>query len=358
MSKRGRRIVASAVFVAGVVALVVVLTGVFTPHADAKETWAQYRALSPNSLDVLVVGNSHAFTSFAPMQLWKDARITAWDIGASAINTRMKRAYVEAALETQRPKVLAVELYSLQREQVVGDRENSWAYDYMPFGAAKFAALFDTAAPPRWERHVLPLEQYHQNYATLQAKNVGALLGRGTGPSTGGATPLTKVAAEGGDAAATGGESDALDTTSSAPATATALSATLAKAEADSAAEVRRIADICRARHIRLVLWLSPVESGFIGAQQSFARLQSSLASTYPEIVFMDANTRKAEIGLVASDFRDRGHLFAWGMTKYTAWFQRTVLAPLGVTGPSSTPDTKWWNAQARKWNPPTGPTP
>ena len=364
MSERLRRILASVLFTAGAFALLFVLTGILKPITYSRDTWRDYKALAPNSVDVIVVGNSHAYTSFAPMQVWRDYGITTWNIGAPAINMRTKRAYVEELLKTQTPEVLALEVYSVDTLTQVEDQQNRWAYDFMPMGLPRVKATMDTALPTMWERYLVSIVNYHQNYSAIRAKDVALFLGVQDDPSRGGANALSKPAKDKGEVAAAGnaqgieaganGDDAKGDTTASEDSTATEAGE-LESGYQDSVSEIRRIADMCAEKDIKLVLWLSPVQDdSYSGAKSPLLKLESDLRNDYPEITYVNASERKSQIGLVAADHRDWGHLYAWGMKKHTAWFVENVLADLGITGPSDTPDAAWWDRESAQWNPPS----
>ena len=371
MSERLRRILASVLFTAGAFALLFVLTGLLKPITYSRDTWRDYKALAPNSVDVVVVGNSHAYTSYAPMQTWRDYQITTWNIGASAINMRTKRAYVEELLKTQTPEVLALEVHPLEQETVVGDRENKWAYDFMPWSASRIAAIVDTAVPTKWERYLFPISNNHQNYVDFSVGDFAKWVGIKDDPSRGGANALITRPPSEGDAAADGNaqglpgdaanndgaNGDAGNGTGETAAVEDESAAEKADAErtyAESVVEIRRIADMCEERDIQLLLWLGPVEEGFTGADNPLIKLEAELKADYPDIVYSNSSDHAAEIGLTPEDYRDWGHIYAWGMKKHTAWFVETVLADLGITGPSDTPDTAWWDRESAQWNPPS----
>ena len=105
LNHRLRRLLASAGFLAGLAVLLWGLHILTVPYYTVAASWNQYRALEPGTLDVLMVGNSHSYTSTAPFQIWDEQGITTWHVGGSSINARMKRAYAEQAFEYHKPKV-------------------------------------------------------------------------------------------------------------------------------------------------------------------------------------------------------------------------------------------------------------
>ena len=325
------------------------------PYSYTTRSWAEYKALTPDSLDVIFVGNSHQFTSTAPMQLWRDYGIASWDVGASAINTPTKLAYVEEALKTQHPQALVLEVHSVDQLSVVGRQENDWAYDNLPYTAVKARSILRTVEPRQWEQYLVPLTRYHANYTDIKPGVVADMIGALDYPSTGGAKPLTDPPAAEGDVAATGvvqgadddgagGEQEKFEPTTATHASERAI---------ESLTYIEQIAEMCARYDIQLVCYLAPQQEGYEGNLSPLPWLESELGATYPSIRYLNLNDVRAEIGLTDDDFRDGGHVYAWGMTKVTRYLYENLLVDLVEPSGASNPDAVWWDSQAALWKPP-----
>lgn len=342
---------------AGLGVLLTVTVLLTHPYSYTMQSWYEYKALERDSLDVIMVGNSHMYTSAAPMQLWRDYGIASWDIGASAMNTPAKLAYIEEALKTQTPQVLALEAYSVDQLSVVGRKENDWAYDNMPYSPTKVASVLRTVAPSQWEQYIVPLTRYHANYSDLKPGMLAYVLGMLHDPSTGGASAVVEAPAAGGDVAASGvvqgvnvdskgtetGHVSLAETTSSHGSTRAVV----------SVGYIKQIAALCKERGITFVVYLAPVRDGYKGAENPLPWIENQLKDEYPDTIYLNLNDRIADIGLTESDFRDSGHVFAWGMTKVTRYLYENLLRDLVVPSGDSNPNRAWWDAQAKQWDPP-----
>lgn len=62
-----------------------------------------------NTIDVMIVGDSESFTSFSPMQMWRDYGYTVYDCGTSRQYVEDAYNFLRRFTKTQKPKVVFLE---------------------------------------------------------------------------------------------------------------------------------------------------------------------------------------------------------------------------------------------------------
>ncbi len=70
-----------------------------------------FRNLEEDSLDILVLGSSHAYVDINPAVLWSEYGIAAYDLCGSNQPMWNTYYYLKEALKTQTPKVVVLEAY-------------------------------------------------------------------------------------------------------------------------------------------------------------------------------------------------------------------------------------------------------
>lgn len=74
---------------------------------------ANYYKEKPNSLDVIVAGDSNVYRAFSPMTFWKDENVASYVIATASQPAWISYYMVEDALRYQKPKVLVFEINEL-----------------------------------------------------------------------------------------------------------------------------------------------------------------------------------------------------------------------------------------------------
>ena len=69
-----------------------------------------------NSVDVLILGSSHAFMSFVPELLWENHGYSSYVLASAVQPIWLSYYYLEEALKTQSPKVIVLEAYRFQEQ--------------------------------------------------------------------------------------------------------------------------------------------------------------------------------------------------------------------------------------------------
>lgn len=94
-------------------------------HLDAGRAGVFSRIkLEPrNSIDVVVLGDSESYSSFSPMQLWKDYGYTSYVAGVPGAKIGENLDVLRTVLKRQQPKVVMLETNNLFRYQPPGSVE-------------------------------------------------------------------------------------------------------------------------------------------------------------------------------------------------------------------------------------------
>lgn len=110
-----KRILLSIIFVVGLVLLLVVLSKILTPKnniADYNMEEIEANGIlgePENTIDVLILGDSEAYMSMIPLQIWNEKGITSYNCGTSSQTLYYSKALLERTFENQSPKVVILE---------------------------------------------------------------------------------------------------------------------------------------------------------------------------------------------------------------------------------------------------------
>lgn len=319
MTETGRRVVIriskAVVFVILALALVGAAGNVVKPARKANKlggAWHSYKSLPKNSIDVLMLGTSHTFTSMDPNVIWETAGVPSFTLAGPTQRLGVTRYYLEEALRTQKPKVVALEMVGSAYDPTHSNPKflliNA---GYMPMGVNRLkVAAFET----QWGYKggvIFDLWQYHSRWTEitkddvdLRDKAAGYEYLKGYIPMVGARKPVNKVPVE------LPAEED-LDQ--------------LSDRVAANYADLRRIAAICEKHDAQLLLWLAPT-----GPPQLYSKhlipAYSRLSGEYPNVKMLDLSALGRVPDLdYEKDFFDGGHLNTRGAVKASREFAEFV---------------------------------
>ncbi|MBR3152349.1 MAG: hypothetical protein IKF52_01855 [Clostridia bacterium] len=100
-----------------------------------------------NTIDMLVIGDSEAYTSIIPMQLWEDYGFTSYVCATPAQSLSDSYMYIEKTLRTQSPKLVILESDNIFRDMLI-------------------TAPFEKAL-----NRILPITKYHDRWKSLKPED-------------------------------------------------------------------------------------------------------------------------------------------------------------------------------------------
>jgi len=139
---------------------------------DGISQMKSFYELENNSLDILILGSSHAFVNIDPAILWRDAGIASYNLAGSVAPLWNSYFELKEALKTQHPKLVILEGYCLTQnyEYIDDSRIIKNIYGMKP-SINKFDALKVSAPKERWAEFGLEHIQYHRRYTELSSED-------------------------------------------------------------------------------------------------------------------------------------------------------------------------------------------
>ena len=122
----------------------------------------------PNTVDVLFLGSSHMYSNINTGILWKDYGISAYDLGGAEQPFWNTYYYIKEALKTQRPKVLAVEIYSATIQK--GHYQGIWTIENlfgMQFNQNFIEAAQESIQADWHSDYINRFARYHSRYSRI-----------------------------------------------------------------------------------------------------------------------------------------------------------------------------------------------
>lgn len=116
-----RRVMAWLLFFAGLIALFFITSSIFIPKDNTEEAGMEHvrangiLAEPPDSIDILVMGDSESYNSYSPLLMWKETGYTSFTCGTDAQKLTYTKTLLERALEKQKPKVVILETLAIYR---------------------------------------------------------------------------------------------------------------------------------------------------------------------------------------------------------------------------------------------------
>lgn len=336
---RTARLLRAILFCGLVAGLIVAAGAVVKPIRGGNSfagPWESFEAQPKNSIDVMVFGTSHAFTSIDPSVIWRTSGIPSFVLAGPTQRLQTTRYYVDEALKTQDPDVIALEMvaftYAPDRHDT---RFHLMNVGYMPISANRLkAGLFAT---PWGERTgaLVDLWAYHDRWKELTPADYDIFHKQKGYEYLRGWIPLV------------GGNKKPKSTPQTTPEEAAA--ATLTATGEYNLPALREIARECDRRDIDLVLMLTPT-SPPAGYSLGLAAGARALSAEFDNVHVLDLSQPGAVPGLsYRRDFYDGGHPSDTGAAKTSRVFARYLVSEFGLTDRRGDPAYASWNADADK---------
>ncbi len=139
---------------------------------DGVYSMKKFYELDKNTVDVLVVGSSHAYSSFNTGVLWREQGISSYVLSGSAQPLWNSYYCLREALKTQTPKLIVLEGYRVVEEEEFVDIGYAIKNTYgMKWSRNRLDAVW--AGVPQEERlgFLLGYTQYHDRYKELSEED-------------------------------------------------------------------------------------------------------------------------------------------------------------------------------------------
>lgn len=110
-------------FILIVLLILFVLSPVFMPktNKDLKDRTANGILAEPfGTIDLVIVGDSESYSSFIPLQMWKDYGITSYVCGTPSQTLDYSEDFLRKAFENQKPKLVVLETNAIFRRFSLG----------------------------------------------------------------------------------------------------------------------------------------------------------------------------------------------------------------------------------------------
>lgn len=125
--------------------------------------------LEENTVDVLVLGSSHAYQGFNTAVFWEEYGIAAYNLCGAAQPLWNTYFYLEEALKTQTPKVILLDAYYVHMTDDFGDTsyaiKNTYGLKWSDTKVEAIKASFDTETVGN--QYFFSILQYHSRYSDL-----------------------------------------------------------------------------------------------------------------------------------------------------------------------------------------------
>lgn len=291
------------------------------PPNTITRTWHRFYTLKKGEVDMLVVGSSHAYSTFDPSVISRTTGMDSYILASNSQNTVQSYFNVKEALHYQQPEAIILEAFSL-------DNNNNWRYgetpdrdwkkeaniDGMRFGLTKLEAVMEQYESDNWSYALLPLARCHGNWTDVES--VGSNLAFYTGgireyssfhPSE------TAMSAETAEQYAQAGYNP----------TEWLISET-------NILHFRKLAQLCREEGISLYVVMAPMYDVYISSINYDSQTGKIAELAESEGVFyLDCNLHYDEIGLTYQDFEDAfngyHHLNGEGAEKVTRFVMEAL---------------------------------
>lgn len=117
-----KHIVHCTAFIAGLIVILLLVSPLFVRKDNFKasgiagEKVKEILAENEETIDVLFIGDSECYSSFIPMQMWKDYGITSYNFGTYAQNLCQTKEYLIRTFTNQTPKIIVLEANAIYRK--------------------------------------------------------------------------------------------------------------------------------------------------------------------------------------------------------------------------------------------------
>ncbi len=115
-----------------------------------------------NSIDIMVLGSSHAYCNIIPAGIYEKTGYTVYNLTAPCLTMPLAYYYLKEGLKTQSPKVVMLEATGFFFNRYMGHAKSS--IGYMPWGTNRLGAIFTSAEKEERAGLLFPMFNYHDRW--------------------------------------------------------------------------------------------------------------------------------------------------------------------------------------------------
>lgn len=285
--------------------------------------------LDENSVDVLILGSSHAYVNIDPGTLWEERGIPAYILGGEIQPFWNTRYYLKEALKTQTPRLVVMDAYTATFTKEYNDNGRAVSNTFgMKWSRDKAEAMRLSAPPDRLSGFFLGYCQYHARFRELGREDFLANLGDSARYADWKGSYVSTLV--------NSGEWPAdVQTEERKPMT--------AKTEE----WYRKTIELARSRGVPLLIVVNPYP-GVTEAQQAVFNTAADIAGEYG-VPFVNFNEDFAALDLdPAVDYIDSGHMNVWGSRKFTRQLGELLTERYDLPDRRGDPAYQSWENNAR----------
>ncbi len=256
--------------------------------------------LPENSVEVLVLGSSHAYCGFNTGVLWREQGIPAYILAGSQQPMWNSYHCLVEALKYQTPSLVVLEGYMTYIDTPYRDDSMVIRNTFgMRWSRNKIEAIKASAPRDRWIDFLLSYTQYHTRYNDLTFRDILPYQDDVMYENWKGTTLKFNTEAKETPQAADVSARDPL--------------------EPRTEEYYRKILQLCTEKDVPLLVVCTPYAT--TPEKQMRFNTAADIAAEYG-VPFVDCNVMYDEVGMdFATDMADDGHLNAPGAAKFTSWF-------------------------------------
>ena len=292
-------------------------------YGDGIYDMTTFYQLEDNTVDVLILGSSHAFENINTGTLWEEYGMASYILAGSIQPMWNTYYYLQEALKTQTPELIVLEGFCTTFDQEFIDDSRIIKNTYgMKWSPDKLAAMKISAPKERWREFIPEYIQYHTRYTELSkldfyGEKANPLYcdwkGFGCNMAT---TPLEAKDVSG----------------------VTARTPLYEKTET----YYRKTLELAKERHIPVMVLISPY-AGISDAHKALYNTAADIAAEY-DIDFWDGNCHLQEIGIdYATDAADTSHLNYRGSRKFALFLGKYLKDHYEISDRRDDPEFLSW---------------
>lgn len=137
-------------------------------NTASTSTWLEYRALEPDTVDVLFLGTSHVYSGIDPMYMYEQSGITAYALGGPGMRFDLTYLSLKEALKTQTPKLVLLDMSAVQYAGQQTEAKCQKVADQFPLSLEKLEYALNPDSDEIKALNILfPLFRYHTRWENL-----------------------------------------------------------------------------------------------------------------------------------------------------------------------------------------------